>query len=392
MSGAVAEGISSGAGASVVLPGGTVGLLGGGQLGRMFALEAWRMGYRVRVFDPSAGCPAGQVAESQTTAEWSDEAALREFASGVDVVTYEFENIPVAAIEVVSERCPVFPRGEVLHVCQNREREKLFLKGNGFPCADFWVVDSPESLASAMAGLGANGGVLKTADFGYDGKGQVRVKAGDDAAVIWEKAGGVRGVLEGWMDFEKEFSMVCARGRNGEIAVFPVIENVHRNHILDRSLVPGRVPDVAQRAALKVARGIVERLDVVGVIAVECFLLKDGSVVVNEMAPRPHNSGHFSFDACVTSQFEQQLRAVCGLPLGKTDLLRPVVMANLLGDLWADGEPDWTGILRDPAVKLHLYGKKTPRPGRKMGHICALGETLEDALECIDGALGEATR
>lgn len=353
----------------------------------MFSLEARRRGYRVRVFDPTPGCPAGQVADEEVSADYSDEAALRRFAEGVDVVTYEFENIPVAAIEVVAERCPVFPRGEVLHVCQNREREKLFLRGNGFPCAAFWVVESADELAGAMGYLESKGGVLKTADFGYDGKGQVRVSAGDDAAKVWEKFGASRGVLEGWVEFEKEFSVVCARGRSGDVKVYPAAENVHRNHILDRSIVPGRIPEAARREAVEAAEGIAKTLDVVGVIGVEFFLLGDGSVLVNELAPRPHNSGHFSFDACVTSQFEQQLRAVCGLPLGSVDLLRPVVMVNLLGDLWADGEPDWVSVFADPYAKLHLYGKGAPRPGRKMGHVCVFGDSVEAAMERADGVM-----
>ncbi len=369
-----------------ILPGATIGLLGGGQLGRMFTLEARRRGYRVRVFDPTAGGPAGQVADLEVTAEWSDEAALREFAAGVDVVTYEFENIPVAATEVVSERCPVFPRGEVLHVCQNREREKLFLRGNEFPCAPFWVVESAEELGGAMGQCGPGGGVLKTADFGYDGKGQLRTKAGAESREIWAEFGVARGVLEGWVKFEKEFSVICARGRSGEVRVFPAAENVHRDHILHLSIVPGRIPDAARREAVKVATGIAEKLDVVGVIGVEFFLLGDGSVMVNELAPRPHNSGHFSFDACVTSQFEQQLRAVCGLPLGAVDLLRPVVMLNLLGDLWEDREPDWARVLSDPALKLHLYGKSDPRRGRKMGHLCVFGESVEEALAGAENA------
>jgi 5-(carboxyamino)imidazole ribonucleotide synthase len=365
-------------------------MLGGGQLGRMFALEARRLGYRVHVFEPKADSPAGQVADREVNAEWSDLGALRKFAAGVDVVTYEFENIPGDAVAAVSEGCEVLPGAGVLHVCQNREREKSFLRENGFPCAPFWAVGSAVELAVAMGELGEKGGVLKTAESGYDGKGQVRVasrKVGRsdgrsgasrdqldaDADGIWRELGAERAVLEGWVEFEKEFSVICARGRDGEVSVYPVAENVHRDHILERSIVPARIPAAAAAEGMRIAAAVAERLDVVGVIAVECFLLRDGSVLVNEMAPRPHNSGHFSFDACVTSQFEQQLRAVCGLPLGSVDLLRPVVMVNLLGDRWADGEPDWAEFLRDPNLKLHLYGKDAPRAGRKMGHVCVLG-------------------
>ncbi len=376
-------------------------MLGGGQLGRMFALEARRLGYRVHVYEPKADSPAGQVADREVNAEWSDLAALREFAAGVDVVTYEFENIPVDAVAAVAEKCEVLPGAGVLHVCQNREREKTFLRENGFPCASFWVVSSARELAVAMGELGELGGVLKTAESGYDGKGQVRVmvtkaegrsgasrgELGDrqeaddtseDALVVWRELGVERAVLEGWVEFEKEFSVICARGRDGVVSVFPVAENVHRDHILERSIVPAGIPDAAAAEGMRIAAEIAERLNVVGVIAVECFLLRDGSVLVNEMAPRPHNSGHFSFDACVTSQFEQQLRAVCGLPLGSVELLRPVVMVNLLGDRWTDGEPDWAEFLDDPDAKLHLYGKVEPRAGRKMGHVCLLGGNAGD--------------
>ncbi len=353
----------------------------------MFALEARRLGYRVHVFEPKADSPAGQVADREVNAEWSDLAALREFAAGVDVVTYEFENIPVDAIDALGEECEVLPSAQVLHVCQNREREKSFLRSNGFPCAPFWVVGSAGELAVAMGELGEKGGVLKTAESGYDGKGQIRVEgrgissrlASDDrateAAALWKALGADRAVLEGWVEFEKEFSVICARGRDGEVSVFPVSENVHRNHILERSIVPARIPGSAVEEGMRIAAAVAERLDVVGVIAVECFLLPNGSVLVNELAPRPHNSGHYSFDACVTSQFEQQLRAVCGLPLGSVELLRPALMVNLLGDLWVDSAPDWVEFLREPNMKLHLYGKAEPRVGRKMGHVCVLGES-----------------
>ncbi len=360
-------------------PGSTIGMLGGGQLGRMFALEARRLGYRVHVYEPKADSPAGQVADHEVNAAWSDLAALREFASAVDVVTYEFENIPVDAVAAVSERCEVLPGAGVLRVCKNRVREKSFLRENGIPCAPFWVVGSVEELAVALTELGEAGGVLKTAESGYDGKGQIRVNDRNVAAAqLWNDLAARDAVLEGWVKFEKEFSVICARGRDGEVSVFPVAENVHVDHILERSIVPAQIPEGAAKEGMRMAAEIAERLDVVGVIAVECFLLGDGSVLVNEIAPRPHNSGHFSFDACVTSQFEQQLRAVCGLPLGSVDLLRPVVMVNLLGDRWVDGEPDWTEYLSDPNAKLHLYGKGEPRAGRKMGHVNFLGENKSD--------------
>ena len=364
-------------------PGGVVGILGGGQLGRMLAIAARRMGYRVHAYEPQPDCPAGQICDVEVNAPYTDSAALEKFAQGVDVISFEFENIPRTALDTVSALKPVRPRGEVLHICQNREREKNFLRSQGFPCAPFRVLDSADSLASALAEIGTPS-VLKTADFGYDGKGQLKISAPTDAAELWQRFGAPRGVLEKWIPFEAELSVVCARSLNGEVIPFPCSENIHENHILDLSIVPARfTPEIAARAE-KIAAAIAEALDVVGLIAVEFFLTRDGELLVNELAPRPHNSGHFSFDACVTSQFEQQLRAVCGLPLGSPELLRPVVMWNILGDLWKNGEPDWSVVLREPGAKLHLYGKSEARPGRKMGHVCVMADSTAEALAVIE--------
>jgi len=364
-------------------PGGVVGILGGGQLGRMLAIAARRMGYRVHAYEPQPDCPAGQICDVEVNAPYTDSAALEKFAQGVDVISFEFENIPRTALDTVSALKPVRPRGEVLHICQNREREKNFLRSQGFPCAPFRVVDSAETLASALAEIGTPS-VLKTADFGYDGKGQLRISAPADAAELWQRFGVPRGVLEKWIPFEAELSVVCARGLNGEVVPFLCSENIHENHILDLSIVPARfAPEIAERAE-KIAAAIAESLNVVGLIAVEFFLTRDGELLVNELAPRPHNSGHFSFDACVTSQFEQQLRAVCGLPLGSPELLRPVVMWNILGDLSKNGEPDWSLVLREPCAKLHLYGKSEARPGRKMGHVCVMADSTAEALTIIE--------
>ena len=372
--------LSKGTSSTIIAPGAVIGILGGGQLGRMLSMEAARLGYRVHIFEPESGCPAGQVSEAEVNALYTDDDALRRFAEQVDVVTYEFENIPLHAIETVAEAAPVRPRGSVLHICQNREREKNFLREAGIPCAQFYVVDSCESLEAAMRELDGPG-VLKTADFGYDGKGQVRVRGGENPEELWSGFGALRGVLESFVDFTHELSVVCARGADGSTALFPVVENQHSRHILDFSIVPARIPEPAQAEARDLARRIAEALDVVGLITIEFFLTSDGRVLVNEMAPRPHNSGHFSLDACVTSQFEQQVRAVCGLPLGSTELLRPVVMWNILGDIWQNGEPAWADVLRDPDVKLHLYGKGEARVGRKMGHICIMADSADHALE-----------
>lgn len=348
----------------------------------MLAIAARRMGYRVHAYEPQPDCPAGQICDVEVNSPYTDSAALRAFAEGVDVISFEFENIPRSAVEAVEALRPVRPRGEVLHICQNREREKNFLRSNGFPCAPFRVVDSPSSLRQALAEIGTPA-VLKTADFGYDGKGQIKLTGEVDAEAIWSKFGAPRGVLEKWIPFQAELSVVCARGLDGTIAAFPASENIHTHHILDLSIVPARFPAAVLQKAESLASEITRKLEVIGLLAVEFFLTPDGELLVNELAPRPHNSGHFTFDACATSQFEQQLRAVCGLPLGSPELLRPVVMWNILGDLWKNGAPDWTAVFRDPRAKLHLYGKSEARPGRKMGHVCLMAETIDEALAGI---------
>jgi 5-(carboxyamino)imidazole ribonucleotide synthase len=365
-----------------IQPGGVVGILGGGQLGRMLAIAARRMGYHVHAYDPQPDCPAGQICDLEVNAPYTDAAALKAFAEGVDVISFEFENIPRSAVEAAASLRPVRPRGEVLHICQNREREKIFLQANDFPCAPFRVVDSGEALRIALAEIGTPA-VLKTADFGYDGKGQIKLTGEVDADEVWSQFRAPRGVLEKWIPFQAELSVVCARGLDGTIAAFPASENIHTNHILDLSIVPARFAASILKTAEELASEITRKLDVVGLLAVEFFLTSNGELLVNELAPRPHNSGHFSFDACVTSQFEQQLRAVCGLPLGSPELLRPVVMWNILGDLWKNGTPDWSAVLSDPRAKLHLYGKSEARPGRKMGHVCLMAETVEEALAGI---------
>lgn len=349
----------------------------------MFGIAARRMGYRVHAFEPNPDSPAGQISDVEVNAPFSDVAALADFAGNVDVVSFEFENIPLSAIEEVARRAPVRPRGEVLHICQNRGREKAFLRAQGFPHAPFAMVESAESLEAALREIGTPS-VLKTADFGYDGKGQVKLDGPVDAVAVWEKFDAPRGVLEKWIPFQAELSVVVARGTDGVAEAFPASENIHKHHILDLSIVPARfAPEVIAEAG-RIAERLAVALDVVGLLAVEFFLTKNGELLVNELAPRPHNSGHYTFDACTTSQFEQQLRAVCGLPLGGPDLLTPVVMWNLLGHLWRDGEPDWTVILAEPRAKLHLYGKSGARPGRKMGHVCVLAP-VEEALEIIAG-------
>lgn len=368
-----------------ILPGATLGVLGSGQLGRMFAIAARRMGYRVHTLSPDDDTPTGQVADLEVRAAYEDLDAVREFARNVDVVTFEFENVSAAATDAASQFAPVRPAGSVLHTTQHRLREKTFLKSSGFPHTPFEVVHSLAELQAALGRIGAPA-VLKTAGWGYDGKGQAKIATMADAAAAWEKVKTAEAVLEAWVDFRIEVSVVAARGLDGEFAHFGVVENRHRNHILDVTLAPAAVSDRVVREAVEITRSVLEKLEVVGVLCVEFFLTADDRLLINELAPRPHNSGHFSFDACVTSQFEQQARAICGLPLGSTEMFRPAAMANLLGDVWSGGEPDWAAACRLPNVKLHLYGKAEPRPGRKMGHLTALAATAEEAARDVIAA------
>ncbi|MBA2432745.1 MAG: 5-(carboxyamino)imidazole ribonucleotide synthase [Chthoniobacterales bacterium] len=367
------------------LPGATIGVMGGGQLGRMFCVAARRMGYRVEIFTPEEDTPAGQFADLTRIADYTNEAAVRRFAQDVDVVTFEFENIPAQTIEWCAELRDVRPAGSILHTAQNRLREKDALAAAGIPIAPFRAVRSAHELASAIESIGRPA-ILKTAAFGYDGKGQQTINSRDDFDEIWSASSADELVLEGVIDFEKEISVIVARGPDGDMATFPVCENLHRSHILDLTVVPARVEPAVELAAAELARTIAEKLDLVGLLAVEMFLKPGGELLVNELAPRPHNSGHWTIEGCATSQYEQHVRAVCGLPLGSTEILRPAAMANLLGDVWLKGTPDWSGLLAVPGVHLHLYGKKEPRPRRKMGHLTALGATAAEAIERVNQA------
>jgi 5-(carboxyamino)imidazole ribonucleotide synthase len=369
---------------SPILPGATLGVLGSGQLGRMFAIAARQMGYRVATFSPDDDTPTGQVADVEISAAYDDLDAVRSFAKSVAVVTFEFENVPAATAAAAAEFALVRPGGDVLHTTQHRLREKAFLRDNGFPVAPFHAVTSLEELRLALHRVGCPA-VLKTAGWGYDGKGQVEIKSPDHAENAWSGLETGEAVLEAFIDFEKEVSLVAARGADGSFVHWGLIENDHKHHILDTSVCPANLTPRTTQQAIEIARGILESLQVVGVLCVEFFLTRDGDLIVNELAPRPHNSGHLTVDASVTSQFQQQVRAVCGLPLGSTQLLKPAAMANLLGDLWLrDGqpiEPDWSAALATSTdVQLHLYGKLTPRPGRKMGHLTATADTAAEAL------------
>jgi 5-(carboxyamino)imidazole ribonucleotide synthase len=365
-----------------ILPGATIGVLGSGQLGRMFAMAARRMGYLVHTFSPETDTPTGQISDKEYTASYDDLDELRVFARGVDVVTFEFENIPLATVEAVQECVPVRPSGLALHTAQHRLREKTFLSERGFPVAPFHLVRTLEELRAGLSALGLPA-VLKTAGFGYDGKGQSKIASAEEAEGAFELLGGREAVLEAFIDFERELSVISARSASGEMAHYGLFENEHSRHILDCSIAPARVPAQVAEEATRISESILEELNITGVLCVEFFLARDGSLFVNELAPRPHNSGHLTIDACVTSQFEQQLRAVAGLPLGSTELLGPAAMANLLGDLWQGGEPNWPAACAFPNVKLHLYGKHEARIGRKMGHLTARASSTSEAVRLV---------
>ena len=369
-------------GSKPILPGATLGVLGSGQLGRMFAIAARRMGYRVHTLSPDADSPTGQVADVEVTADYADQDAVSKFARQVSVVTFEFENVPSETTAVVARFAPVRPAGQVLHITQHRLREKTYLSEHGFPVTPFRAIRSAEELETAVRELGCPA-VLKTAGWGYDGKGQIKIYSANEAASAWRQLATNEAILEGFVNFRLEVSVVAARGLDGAFAHFGVLENAHSNHILDVTVAPARISPKIAAGAEAIARGVLEALDVVGVLCVEMFLTQDDRLLINELAPRPHNSGHLTFDANVTSQFEQQVRAICGLPLGSTELLRPAAMANLLGDIWANGEPNWAEALKLPEVKLHLYGKASARPGRKMGHLTALADSADQAEQIV---------
>lgn len=370
----------------MIPPGKTIGIVGGGQLGRMLALTARRMGYRIAVLDPELACPAGPVADLALTAPFDDSKALRRLAEASDVVTYEFENIPTESLRQMASLRPVFPDPSVLHICQHREREKQFLQSSGFPCPKFEVVASASDLASALKRFSGKSR-LKSSAFGYDGKGQLGLESGTDATRAWNQLGIPRAILEEHVSFVRELSVLVARNAQGHSLAFPPLENRHQAGILERTVFPARLRDPVANEALALARKIAEKLELVGLLGVEMFELPDGRILVNELAPRVHNSGHLTVEACHTSQFEQQIRAVCGLPFGLVTPLCPAAMFNLLGDLWAQGEPDWSPVLALPGGVLHLYGKTQARPGRKMGHLTVRASTPEEAIRLGTEAL-----
>src|SRR5262245_11504497 len=363
---------------SALNQGSVIGVLGGGQLGRMFAMAARRLGYRVHTLAPEHDTPTGQIADVEINAPYDDLDAVKRFAQGVDVVTFEFENVSAEAAAVAEQHAIVRPSGRALHVAQHRVREKTFVADLGVPVTPFAPVTSDADLAAAVEPLGVPS-VLKTASFGYDGKGQVAIHDAAQQAAAWQSIGRREAILEAFVDLEREISVIGARDIRGRSVAFAPFENAHANHILDVTVAPALVSPALAKLADEAVHAVMDALDYVGLLCIEFFVTKQGQLLVNEIAPRPHNSGHLTFDACRTSQFEQQLRAICGLPLGSPELLRPAAMANLLGDLWAAGVPNWPAALGQGDVKLHLYGKSTARPGRKMGHLTALSDTWQEA-------------
>jgi len=376
-------------------PGSTIGIIGGGQLGRMLAIAARQMDYKTVVLDPDSNCPAGQVADRVIRSEYSDIKASSELAALADVVTYEFENVDADSVSSAEKHKPVRPSSSVLRTTQNRLHEKKALLEAGIPVANFRKVDSLRDLEDAASVLGYPM-VLKTATEGYDGKGQSIIHGEHDLAISYDQlnARNVELIVEQFVSFKAEISTICARTTDGMTATFDPSENIHRNHILDTSIVPARIDESVTDKARIIATDIAEKLDVIGLIAVEMFVTQENEILVNELAPRPHNSGHYTMDGCDTSQFEQLVRVLAGMPITLPKLHSPTVMVNLLGEIWEDtgGNPDWQRALEMPGVSLHLYGKSAARVGRKMGHINVVAETVEEALSIATEARERAWR
>jgi len=375
-----------------LLPGSTIGMLGGGQLGRMFTIAARNMGYKVIVLEPDTGSPAGQLADQHIIAAYDDEAALMQMSDRCDVITTEFENIPAEVLTKLSESLPVHPSAAAVKIAQDRIVEKEFILSCGLLPVPYGVIKSESDIATAVKDISFPA-IIKTARFGYDGKGQLTVKSADEVEEAFKETGKVACVLEQRIDLDCEISVILGRNQKGDSNCFPVSENIHKDGILYQSICPANISEIIVEAAQAAAKRIADKLDYVGVLAVEFFVSKQGDLLVNEMAPRTHNSGHFTIDACVTSQFEQQVRMVCGLPFGDSNLLSPVVMTNMLGDLWISkdqqNQPKWQNLFKNTATKLHLYGKAEARKGRKMGHFCTLANSVETAQQQADKIFDE---
>jgi 5-(carboxyamino)imidazole ribonucleotide synthase len=364
----------------MILPDASLGVLGGGQLGRMFTLAAHSMGYRVVVLDPDPHSPAGLIADQHINADYQDRAALQMLGDECAAITTEFENIPAESLEFLEQYCPVRPGADAVRIAQNRINEKTFIRQQGLATAPFAAIYEAADIEDAISGLQPPL-LLKTASMGYDGKGQQQVSTADEAGAAFIQAGGAPCILEEMVELEREISVILVRNTSGLTAVYPVGENRHVNGILDTTIVPSGVDTAITDAAIDMARQLADAMNYCGVLAVEFFCTRQGELLINEMAPRPHNSGHYTVDACATSQFEQQVRMMCGLAPSDTKLLSAVVMTNLMGDIWNDGTPAWQHVLNEPGAHLHLYGKREARPGRKMGHINCLADDADSALQ-----------
>ena len=369
-----------------LIPGATVGVLGGGQLGRMMAIEARQMGYRIIVLDPSPRCPTAQVSDGVVVGALDDVEAASHLARQVDVITLDTEHVPADVLDALEAIAPVRPGAQVLRTIQDRLVQKQFLDRLGLPQARWARVDDAQSLHAALAAVGRPA-ILKVRRAGYDGKGQVRIEPGGDAEALMARLRGEPAVAEAVVGFSREISVILARGLDGQIRIYPIAENVHRRHILHTTRAPAPMPEPRRRRAEAMAVSVAEALGHVGVMAVEMFELPDGELLVNEIAPRTHNSGHYTYGACATSQFEQHIRAVCGVPLGDPRPLTGAVMVNLIGDLWSAGPPAWHQVLAHPEARLHLYGKDAPAPGRKMGHVVLLDDDTERALATAEALI-----
>ncbi len=375
-----------------ILPGATIGILGGGQLGRMTAMAARSLGYDVHVLDPDPACASRSVVDRCITASFEDPSAAEELAKGCQVVTLEIEKISLASMDAAAKYAPVRPSRDVLAIIQDRGTQKQWLEQSGFPLGPWRMANSAEELRAAFDALGGGHCFVKTRTGGYDGGGQAHVRSAEEAAQSWSKLGSVPVVVERGLELESELSVLVARSPSGEVVMYPPALNHHEERILAWSVLPGMAPDAVTKQAMELAGEIARKIKVEGLLVVELFLTKDGQLYVNELAPRPHNSFHATEVACVTSQFEQLVRAVCDLPLGSCEVTRPAAIVNLLGDLWADGEPRWDRALAIPGVRLHLYGKRGARPRRKMGHLSAVGTTPEDAVRKVLAAQDALTR
>jgi 5-(carboxyamino)imidazole ribonucleotide synthase len=366
----------------VILPGATIGILGGGQLGRLTGMAALSLGYDVQVLDPDPACPARAVASRTITARFDDAAAAADLARDCDVVTLEIEQIARPSLDAVAALVPLHPRAEAIHTVQDRIRQRAWLDTHGFPVGPYRAVGTADACAEAVAVLGPS--ICKAPTGGYDGRGQRRVRTADEGRDAWAALGSGRVIVEQFLDLDLELSVLVARREDGISAVYPPSVNHHVDGVLDWAITPGALPAPVREHARQIAHAIAETMGIVGLLAVELFLTRDGRLLVNELAPRPHNTYHHSERGHPTSQFEQLVRAVCGLPLGAVEPVAPVAIANLLGDLWVEGErPDFAAALEVQDVRLHLYGKASARPGRKMGHLSATAPTAQEALDKV---------